>query len=312
MGVGYSSFASGKTVFVNPDKRFSTASVFKVFVLIDLYRRFLEGRFDPDSRLALEDTDRSVGSGVLQYVGEGAGLRLRDYARLMMIISDNTAADVLFDRLGKESVADTISWLGLKNTQVGSNCKDLLAGSYTRREAQRILELLDVSSERGDSRLYASRIRENIHRLSGVHTTKELELLNAIDDERGRPLATKGEDGDFTSPRDLVEAFTKVYQERVLGSFTDEVMDIMAACETGQNRIRKGIPKKQVLAHKTGTMKGTVNDAGIVLDGTASYALVVLVNDIPVSSPGGYEAKGEKIIAEISATAWKARKRSGR
>ncbi len=313
VGVGYKSFATGETAFVNPDRRFSTASVFKVFVLIDLYRRFFEGRLNPDSRLALKDTDRSVGSGVLQYVGAGAGLRLRDYARLMMIISDNTAADVLFDHLGRASVADTISWLGLKNTQVGSSCKDLLAGSYTRKEAAHIAELLGLSSKGNDNRLYTSQIRENIHRLSGVHTAKELELLNAIDDEHGRPLTTKGEEnGDFTSPRDLVETFTKIHQERALGRFTDEVMDIMAACETGRSRIRKGIPKKQVLAHKTGTMKGTVNDAGIVMDGQASYVLAVLVNDIPTSSPGGYEAKGERIIAEVSAAAWRARKPGAR
>lgn len=304
------SFSSGETAFVNPDRRFSTASVFKVFVLVDLYRRFLEGKLDPDYRLALKDTDRSIGSGVLQYIGEGADLRLRDYARLMMIISDNTAADVLFDYLGRKSIADTVSWLGLRNTQVGWNCKDMLTSSIPQKEALRILDFLGIPSDVVERQQLASSIRSKVHKLSGVHTLKEIELLKAIDEEHGRPLAMKDQTSeDYTTPRDLVETFYLIFRERVLGRFTDEAMEIMAACETGRNRIRKGIPRKQTLVHKTGTMKGIVNDAGIILSNTNSYALVVLVNNIPIGSAVGYVSKGEKIIADLSATVWKAQSR---
>ena len=94
----------------------------------------------------------------------------------------------------------------------------------------------------------------------------------------------------------------------MLGRFTDEAVEIMAACETGQNRIRRGIPKEQILVHKTGTMRGVVNDAGVVVLASGSYCLAVLMNDISIGSPGSYVAQGEKIIADISAKVWKAQK----
>jgi beta-lactamase class A len=306
VGVGYKQLTGGESAFVDPDSRFSTASVFKVFVLVDLYRRFLDGRLDPDRRVLLKDADRSPGSGVLQYVGGGASLRLRDYARLMMIISDNTAADVLFDYLGPKSIADTVSWLGLKNTSVGSNCKDILTYERASEEVARNLELLGLGTKGLKKEEALALLRRNAHRLSGIHTLKEIEASLADERDWKKVATKKVEDDDVTSPRDLVTTLERVYRERVLGGFTEEFLEIMAACETGQNRIRRGIPRSAILAHKTGTVRGVVNDAGIVMQGKNAYALAVLVNGIPVNAKGGYLRKGEKMIAGLSALVWKA------
>ena len=309
VGVGYKCLADGESAFVKADARFSTASVFKVFVLVDLFRRFVDGKLDPDDRLPFKDSDRAPGSGVLQYLGGGTALRLRDYARLMMIISDNTAADVLLDRLGPDSVADTVRWLGLRNTSVKYGCKDMLVYEQGEGEAHRNLELLGIDAEDLHGREALALLRRNAHRLSGVRTVKELRasLVDEKDWEKAPP-GRFGED-DFTSPLDLVTTFERIYVQRVLGRLTEEFIEIMAACETGQSRIRRGIPGDAILAHKTGTVRGVVNDAGIVIRGPDVYALVVLVNGIPAGTRGGYVKKGEKIIADISAMTWKARKR---
>ncbi len=309
VGVGYKSLENGDSVFLNPDKLFSTASVFKIFVLVDLFRRAAEGKFDLDNTLTLKDTDRSPGSGVLQYVGEGATMKLRQYARLMMIISDNTAADVLFDFLGPESLADTIGWLGLKNTSIKSNCKDILTYGQPTKELRRNLELLGLSSRGLRQQDAMTLLRRNAHRLSGIHTLTELRrFLSSQAEEERQTQKKRIPNDDVTSPRDLVTTFEQVYCERVLGKYTDEFLEIMASCETGQNRIRRGLPQDAILIHKTGTVRGVVNDAGIVLRDSKPYALVVLVSDIPVNVRGGYVAKGEKIISEISGLVWKSRK----
>ncbi|MDG6989367.1 MAG: serine hydrolase [Nitrososphaerota archaeon] len=306
VGVGYKSLTGSETAFVRPDARFSTASVFKIFVLVDFFRRCLERNLDPDTRVPLKDADRSPGSGVLQYLGEGAALRLRDYGRLMMIISDNTAADVLFDYLGPDSVADTVSWLGLENTVVKSGCKDILTYEQGTAEVKRKLGLLGLDSRRLDRQEALALLRKNIHRLSGVRPLKELEA--SLSDEERKAPSNKFCEDDLTSPRDLITTLERVYSERVLGKFTGEFLDIMAMCETGLNRIRRGIPRDAMLAHKTGTVRGVVNDAGIVIRGREAYALVVLVNGIQAGASGGCVRKGEKIIADISAMAWKAEK----
>jgi beta-lactamase class A len=304
VGVGYKSLVGEGSAWVNAGARFSTASAFKVFVLADLLRRFDEGRLDPRTKVVLKDTDRSTGSGVLQYFGEGAALRLRDYARLMMIISDNTAADVLFGYLGPDSIADTVSWLGLKDTSVRSTCKDILAYELRAEEVRGYLRVLGLAPEGGRAQAY-DLLRRNIHRLSGVHPLVELSSL-LREESRQRPGGQRSPpDDDVTSPRDLVATFERVYSERALGRFTDEFLEIMAACETGANRIRKGIPKDAVLAHKTGTLRGVVNDAGIVIRGEDVYALAVLVNDIPAKGTTKYTRRGEKIISDVSTTVWR-------
>lgn len=305
VGVGFSSLTGRGAAWVNAASKFSTASVFKVFVLADLLRRFDEGRLDPATRVALKDADRSTGSGVLQYLGEGAALSLRDYARLMITISDNTAADVLFEYLGPDSIADTVSWLGLKDTAVRSTCKDILTYELRADEARRYLKVLGLDSSGLSKDAALALLRRNIHRLSGVHPLKE---LKAIMSEDVRPAGGQRgtADDDVTSPRDLVATFKRVYSERVLGKFNEEFLEILAACETGANRIRKGIPKGAVLAHKTGTLRGVVNDAGIVMDGDDAYAIAVLVNDIPTKGTTKYTRRGEKIISDVSTMAWRA------
>jgi beta-lactamase class A len=306
VGVGYMSLVGGESAWVDPGSKFATASVFKVFVLADLLRRFDEGRLDPAARVELKDSDRATGSGVLQYVGEGAPLRLRDYARLMMIISDNTAADVLFGYLGPDSIADTVSWLGLRDTSVRSTCKDILAYELRTDEVRGYLRILGLDPGGTKDEAFGL-LRRNIHRLSGVHPLGELGAL-LKEEERKRPGGQKGPtDDDVTSPRDLVATFRRVYSERALGKFSDEFLEIMAACETGANRIRRGIPKDAVLAHKTGTLRGVVNDAGIVMRGEDAYALAVLVNDIPTAGNVRYTRRGEKIISDVSEIVWRVR-----
>ncbi len=311
VGVGFSSLAGGGAAWVKGGSKFSTASVFKVFVLADLLRRFDEGRLDPAARVELKDADRSTGSGVLQYLGEGVAPTLRDYARLMITISDNTAADVLFERLGPDSIADTVSWLGLKDTSVRSNCKDILTYELRADEARRYLKILGLDPRGLGGEAALALLRRNVHRLSGVHP---LGVLGAIMAEEARPPGEQKRtaDDDFTSPRDLVATFERVYSERVLGKFNDEFLEILGACETGPNRIRRGIPRDVVLAHKTGTLRGVVNDAGIVMDGADAYALAVLVNDIPTGGAVKYSRKGEKIISDVSSMVWRAHRARSR
>lgn len=93
-----------------------TASLIKLPILCHVMLAARDGTLDLNERVALEDTDRVPGSGVLKEMTTGTQLSLRDLAVLMTIQSDNTATNMLLDRVGIESVNQRMRALGLKRT----------------------------------------------------------------------------------------------------------------------------------------------------------------------------------------------------
>ena len=91
IGIGVKTTWDGQAIFINPDRAFPTASVFKVPVLIELLSQAEEGRVRLDERVTVTDALKSPGSGVLKEMASQPSMSLTDLAMLMIIISDNTA-----------------------------------------------------------------------------------------------------------------------------------------------------------------------------------------------------------------------------
>lgn len=108
--------ASGQGIRVNEHEVFKSASVIKVPILVELYCRRDEGGISLDEVVELRDEYKVAGSGVLKDLHAGLQLTMQDLATLMIITSDNTATNMLIDRLGCESVTARIRSFGLKNT----------------------------------------------------------------------------------------------------------------------------------------------------------------------------------------------------
>lgn len=120
--VGYSiiDLESGARLSLRGDEKFPTASLIKVPILVtvhDLVRRGMLSLDDPISMLRI---DQVPGSGVLQYLHSGLILTVNDAATLMITISDNTATNLLLDRIIIRRVWDKMDSLGLKETRVHS------------------------------------------------------------------------------------------------------------------------------------------------------------------------------------------------
>jgi beta-lactamase class A len=92
------------------DRLFPTASTIKIAILYELFRQAEAGRVPLDEPLALAPTARAAGSGILQFL-EAPRLTLRDYAALMIMLSDNTATNVLIDTLGMARINETVAAL---------------------------------------------------------------------------------------------------------------------------------------------------------------------------------------------------------
>ncbi|MCM2257400.1 MAG: class A beta-lactamase-related serine hydrolase [Vicinamibacteria bacterium] len=108
---------SGEEIVIDADRRFPTASVIKVAVMVEAFHAFEEGRLARDHRFVLKKEDQVGGSGVLHAMEPGHALTALETVRLMMALSDNTATNLLIDRLGVKAIdARLAGAYGLKDT----------------------------------------------------------------------------------------------------------------------------------------------------------------------------------------------------
>ena len=102
------------------DETFSTASLIKVPVLVTVYDLVAKGMLSLNDPLTVLKIDQVPGSGLLQYMHSGMFLTVQDAAWLMMTVSDNTATNLLLDRIIIRRVWAKMDSLGLHNTKVHS------------------------------------------------------------------------------------------------------------------------------------------------------------------------------------------------
>jgi beta-lactamase class A len=117
-GVSARNLTTGETVGVNDDTSFPAASMIKIVILYELVRRCAGGLDHWDNRLVLRDPDRVRGSGLLVDFDNGAALTMKDLAVLMMAISDNTATNMLIDRLGIRAINRACREAGMRHTEL--------------------------------------------------------------------------------------------------------------------------------------------------------------------------------------------------
>jgi beta-lactamase class A len=86
--------------------------------MVELFAEAEEGRLDWNQKLLLTDQDKVSGSGVLTELSAGDALPIRDLMHLMIVVSDNTATNLILDRIGGNTVNVRMAQLGLKQTAV--------------------------------------------------------------------------------------------------------------------------------------------------------------------------------------------------
>jgi beta-lactamase class A len=120
--VGYSvrDLGSGATLSLRGDETFPTASLIKVPILVTVFDLVEKKRLSLDDELNVLPIDKVGGSGVIQYLHSGIHLTVRDAAWLMTILSDNTATNLLLDRIVIRRVWEKMEALGLPHSKVHS------------------------------------------------------------------------------------------------------------------------------------------------------------------------------------------------
>lgn len=111
--------ATGEEFSHNADQPMPTASLIKFPVMVEAYRQAEAGELDLRDMITLREDDKVPGSGILtEHFSAGAQVSLRDAIRLMIVYSDNTATNLVLDRIGLPQVSATMEKLGLPETKI--------------------------------------------------------------------------------------------------------------------------------------------------------------------------------------------------
>ncbi|MBZ5535112.1 MAG: class A beta-lactamase-related serine hydrolase [Acidobacteriia bacterium] len=173
---------TGELIEINAHQEVQTASVIKLPIMVEAFYQAREGRTPLDSLLLLDKENVVQGSGILQDLSEGLILPLQDALTLMIVLSDNTATNMVIDSVGLDAVNSRMKNLGLVHTRLfkkvflpppkpSEDQKKFGLGVTTPAEMLRLLELLargdlvdKASSEAMISILKKQRDRDQIPR----------------------------------------------------------------------------------------------------------------------------------------------------
>lgn len=154
LGVFAKHLGTGETIAWRADERFPTASVIKVAVMAEAFAQIERGTLHPDAVVRVRGEAKVGGSGVLRELHDGAEVTIRDLIRLMIVVSDNAATNLLLERVGVPSVNARMDALELRRTRIfrptfGKTAlvepdleREFGLGMSTPREIAALMELL--------------------------------------------------------------------------------------------------------------------------------------------------------------------------
>ncbi len=258
VGIAIKHLESGQELSINGDKLFPMASAFKVPVLVELLYQVKEGKYKLEDEIAVQKSDQHVGSGMLSsLVMPGVKLSVLNMAHFMMMISDNSAADILLEKVGTENVNNRLKGIGITGMSVNRSCQKLIADSQALR--------------------------------AGARTPEQVKAA----------IVKFGEDPqDESTPVAMNTLLEKIFKKEIIDpDLSGLAIQIMLKCETGEKRIKGELPPGTIVAHKTGTLAGTVDDCGIIYlpEGQGHVALTVLTKEFTVDT-----SDVEALIAKIA------------
>lgn len=274
VGVGAIHLETGRSVYLNRHEVFPMASSYKVPIAVQLLTRVDRGEIRLDSMIALRPGDLHPGSGMIAELLDdpGVSLSVRNLLELMLLISDNSATDVVMRAAGGAAA-------------VSARMRDVgLTGIRVDRPTIRLIGdwvgIADVSDT--------------------TPPAQYREMARAVQDSARKVAASafNADPRDTSTPDAMARLLEKIWRGQILSpASTELLLDIMRRSTTGADRLKGMLPPATEVSHKTGTIGGTTNDVGIISlpDGAGHVIAVVFVkaSDKPVP-------ERERAIAQIA------------
>lgn len=182
LAVAVKDLTSGDEFLINGDEIMPQASSIKIAVLADLYLQAQQGKLGLSEAYTVRQQDLVPGSDVLLGLTPGyTRLNLRDLASIMVAVSDNSAANILIDRLGFENINAMLESLGLHTTRLRRKMMDLKAASEGRENVSTAREMMILLQDMYDGKLLNKEWTADFFKVLGTH--KESSLLQGLPDD---------------------------------------------------------------------------------------------------------------------------------
>lgn len=253
---------SGRQINLNAQQAFPMASTVKVAIATQLFHRIEQGELSLMTMTNLQPADLHPGSGTLDvlFAKPGVELSVQNLLELMMVISDNSATDILL-RLagGPQAVMTRLRTLGIQGMSVDRSIIQLLA------------DLEGVTLPPADQWTLGFYDR----------------LSKDLTPEARKAAITKfnKDPRDRSTPEAMVNLLAQIYRGKALQPASrDTLLAVMQRCRGGVNRLKGYLPPETIIAHKTGSLDETAtDDVGIItLPGDAGHlAIAVFVGYSP-------------------------------
>lgn len=170
MGVAILDLSTGKTYLLHADEVLPTASSIKIAILAELYRQAQQGKLKLTDFYTLQESDMVGGSGITSVLTPGmTKLTLRDVAGLMISVSDNSATNVIIDRVGMENVNALLDSLGLTHIRLRRKMMDLKAAAEGRENIASPREMMLLLENLYKGKVLDKQMTENFFNLLSVH-----------------------------------------------------------------------------------------------------------------------------------------------
>src|SRR5579875_3740824 len=109
---------TGASYGLDPDAPVRTASTIKLAIMVECFFEAKEGKLNWNEPLKLTEEEKVSGSGILQDLTPGDTFPIRDLVDLMIVLSDNTATNLILNRIGGNAVNAQMAHLGFQQTRV--------------------------------------------------------------------------------------------------------------------------------------------------------------------------------------------------
>ena len=170
LAVAILDLSTGQKYLFHADEVLPTASSIKIAILAEFYRQVQQGKLKFTDLYTLQQADLVGGSGIAEAFTPGVTrLTLRDVAALMISVSDNSATNIIIDRIGMDNVNALLDSLGLVHTRLRRKMMDLKAAAEGRENIATPRELMILLEDLYRGKVLNKAMTEDFFKLLSVH-----------------------------------------------------------------------------------------------------------------------------------------------